>query len=88
MADCTVMMMRRHGMLRMPVDVAIDKHITPRYDKTYDMFNIIITSKFKNGTYHFNCLAIINCTVDGSRDFLGATLVGREDSPRHGLKTH
>ena len=58
MADRTVMMMKRHGMLRMPVDVAIDKHTIPRYGKTYNMLNII-TSKFKNGTYHFNCLATI-----------------------------
>ena len=78
-ADRTVMMMKRHGMLRMPVDVAIDKHAIPRYDKTYNMLNII-TSKFKSGTYHFNCLATINCTVKGSRAFLGATLVRRMDS--------
>ena len=79
MADRTVMMMRKHGMLRMSVDVAIDKRTIPRYGKTYNMLNIII-SKFKNGTYHFNCLAIINCTVEGSRTFLGATLVRRDDS--------
>ena len=79
MADRTVMMMKRHGMLRIPVDVAIDKHTIPRYDKTYNMLNII-TSKFKNGTYHFNCLATINCTVEGSRALLGAALVIREDS--------
>ena len=79
MADRTVMRMKRHGMLRVPVDVAIDKHTIPRYDKTYNMLNII-TSKFKSGTYHFNCLATINCTVEGSRAFLGATLVRRMDS--------
>ena len=79
MADRTVMRMKRHGMLRVPVDVAIDKHAIPRYDKTYNMLNII-TSKFKSGTYHFNCLATINCTVEGSRAFLGATLVRRMDS--------
>ena len=49
MVDRTVMRMRRrHGMFRTLVDVAIDKHIIPRYDKTYSMLNII-TSKFKNG---------------------------------------
>ena len=79
MTDRTVMMMKRHGMLRVPVDVAIDKHTIPRYDKTYNMLNII-TSKSKDGTYHFNCLATINCTVEGSRAFLGATLVRRIDS--------
>ena len=87
MADRTVMRMKRHGMLRVPVDVAIDKHTIPRYDKTYNMLNII-TSKFKSGTYHFNCLATINCTVEGSRAFLGATIVRRMDSLRHGLKAH
>ena len=79
MADRTIMMMKRHGMLRMPVDVAIDKHTIPRYDKIYNMLNII-TSKSKNGTYHFNCLAAINCTVEGSRALLGAALVRREDT--------
>ena len=81
MADRTVMRMKRHGMLRVPVDVAIDKHAIPRYDKTYNMLNII--SKFKSGTYHFNCLATINCTVESSN-------AGQKDgfSFRHGLKTH
>ena len=59
--------------------MAIDKHAIPRYDKTYNMLNII-TTKFKSGTYHFNCLATINCTVESSRAFLGATLVRRMDS--------
>ena len=59
--------------------MAIDKHAIPRYDKTYNTLNII-TSKFKSGTYHFNCLATINCTVEGSRAFLGATLARRMDS--------
>ena len=66
-------------MLRVPVDVAIDKHPIPRYDKIYNMLNII-TSKSKNGTYHFNCLATINCTVEGSRALLGAALVRRGDT--------
>ena len=59
--------------------MAIDKHAIPRYDKTYNTLNII-TTKFKSGTYHFNCLATINCTVKGFRDFLGATIVRRMDS--------
>ena len=68
--------------------MAIDKHAIPRYDKTYNMLNII-TSKFRDGTYHFNCLATINCTMKGSRAFLGATLVRREDSLSDTvLKTH
>ena len=79
MAGCTVTRMRSHGMLRTPVDVVIDKRAIPRYDKTYNMPNII-TSKFKNGTYHFNCLATINCSVEGSIAFLRVILVRKEDS--------
>ena len=59
--------------------MAIDKHAIPRYDKTYNTLNII-TSKSRDGTCHFNCLATINCTVEGSRAFLGATLARRMDS--------
>ena len=62
--------MRIHDMLMNPVDVAIDRHLIPRYDMTCNMLNII-TSKFKNGTYHFNCLATVNCIINGSRVFLG-----------------
>ena len=58
--------------------MAIDKHAIPRCDKAYNMLNII-TSKFKNGTYHFNCLATINCTVEGSRALLEDVRVRREN---------
>ena len=61
MADRTITRMRMHGMFRTPADVAIDKHTILRYDRTCNMLNII-TSKFKSGTYHFNCLATVNCT--------------------------
>ena len=79
MVDRAVKMKRRCSILKIPVDVAIDKHIIPRYDKTHNMLNII-ASKFKSGTCHFNCLATINCTVEGSRAFRGAALVRRMDS--------
>ena len=59
--------------------MAIDKHTVPRYGRMYNMLDII-TSKFKSGTCHFDCLATINCTVKGSRAFLGTTLVRRMDS--------
>ena len=58
MVDRAVKMRRRCSMLKIPVDMAIDKHVIPRYDKTHNMLNII-TSKFKNGAYHFSCLATI-----------------------------
>ena len=78
MIDCTIKRLKRHGVFRMPVDVAIDKHLIPRYDKNPDMTNMI-NSKTQNGTYHYNCLATINCTEDGSRAFLGAVIFRRED---------
>ena len=75
MADRTVMRpMKRHGMLRVPGC----GNRQARHSKIR-LLNII-TSKFKSGTYHFNCLATINCTVESSRAFLGATLVRRMDS--------
>ena len=79
MADRTVMKMRRHGMFRTPANAVIDKHITTGYNKAYNMLNIIIASKFKNRTCHFNCLATINYTMNDSRVFLGVALIKRED---------
>ena len=87
-ADRTVMRMKRHGMLRVPVDVAIDKHAIPRYDKTYNMLNII-TSKFKSGTYHFE-LSCHHQLHRGKLQGLSGGDAGQKDgfSFRHGLKTH
>ena len=59
--------------------MAIDKHTIPRYGRMYNMLDII-TSKFKSRTCHFDCLAAINCTVKGSRAFLGTTLLRRMGS--------
>ena len=39
--DRTVRRMRRHGMFRTPVDVAIDKHLVCRYDKFDKIVNTI-----------------------------------------------
>ena len=77
--DRTVRRMRRHGMFRTPVDVAIDKHLVCRYDKFERIVNTI-KSKYKRGTCNFNCLATVNCIVDGSRAFLGAKLFLRGHS--------
>ena len=49
--------MRRRGMFRKPVDVAIDKHLG-RYD--IDRIVNTIKSKYKRGTCNFNCLATVN----------------------------
>ena len=75
----TVRRMKKHGMLNLPVDVAIDKHLIGRFDKHPNMINTIF-SKFKNGTFCFNGLATINCTLKGTRACLGAVIVKRIDS--------
>ena len=75
----TVRRMKKHGMFSKPVDVAIDKHLIWRFDKHPNMINMIF-SKIKNGTYCFNGLATINCTLKNSRACLGAVIVRRIDS--------
>ena len=77
--DRTVRRMRRHGMFRKPVDVAIDKHLVCRYDR-FDRIVNTIKSKYKRGTCNFNCLATVNCIVEDSRAFLGAKLFLRGQS--------
>ena len=76
--DRTVRRMRRRGMFREPVDIAIDKHLVCRYDRFRRIVNTI-KSKPKKGTYNFNCLATANCIVAGPRAFLAARLVRRGD---------
>ena len=77
--DRTVRQMRRRGMFRKPVDVAIDKHLVCRYDR-FDRIINTIKSKYKRGTCNFNCLATVNCIVEDSRAFLGAKLFLRGQS--------
>ena len=77
--DRTVRQMRRRGMFRKPVDVAIDKHLVCRYDR-FDRIVNTIKSKYKRGMCNFNCLATVNCIVEGSRAFLGAKLFLRGQS--------
>ena len=77
--DRTVRQMRRRGMFRKPVDVAIDKHLVCRYDRIDRIVNTI-KSKYKRGTCNFNCLATVNCIVEDSRAFLGAKLFLRGQS--------
>ena len=66
-------------MFRTPIDVAIDKHLVCRYDKFEKIVNTI-KSKYKRGTCNFNCLATVNCIVDGSQAFLGSKLFLRDHS--------
>ena len=77
--DRTVHRMRRHGMFRSPIDVAIDKHLVCRYDK-FERIVTTIKSKYKRGTCNFNCLTTVNCMVDDSRALLNAKLFPRDHS--------
>lgn len=72
----TVCKMRRHGMFKRPIDMAIDKHLVCRYDKFGEIINTI-KSKSKKGTSNFNCLATANCINEGSRAFLAVRVVRR-----------
>ncbi len=74
----SVLHARRRGMLRRPVDVAIDFHKIGRYDKIKNML-FMIKSKYERGTCTFNSLATAHCTVAGSRLCLAAILATRGD---------
>lgn len=76
----SVRRMRRHGLLRRPVDVAIYFHDVCRYDKNPDM-KFMRHSRHKNGTTLFNTLASVHCVTEGSRACLGALLRTRDVSP-------
>ena len=72
--------LRHHGLLRKPVDVAIDFHNICRYDKNPDM-KFMRYSKHKNGTHQFNTLSSIHCITEGARACLGVLLRTREIFP-------
>ena len=74
----TVRQARRRGMLRRPVNVAIDFHKIGRYDRIKNML-FMVKSKYENGTCTFNSLATAHCTVAGSRLCLAAILATRGD---------
>lgn len=74
----TVRQARRRGMLRRPVNVAIDFHKIGRYDRVKNML-FMIKSKYENGTCTFNSLATAHCTVAGSRLCLASILATRGD---------
>ena len=58
--------LRRHGLLRKPVELAIDFHDICRYDKNPNM-KFMRHSKYKNGTRLFNTLATVHCVTGQSR---------------------
>ena len=69
---------RRHGMLRRPVDVAIDEHDIPSYARVLGM-TYAVFSKYKKGAKKFHRLATLHCVVRGHRLTLGVEAVRRGD---------
>ena len=66
----SVKRLRRHGMFRKPVNIAIDFHDVCRYDKNPNM-KFMRHSRYKNGTCLFNTLGSVHCVTEGSRACLG-----------------
>ena len=62
----SVKRLRRHGLLRKPVNLAIDFHDICRYDKNPNM-KFMRHSRYKNGTHLFNTLATVHCVTGQSR---------------------
>ena len=76
----SVRRLKRHGLLREPVDIAIDFHDVCRYDKDPDM-RFMRYSKHKNGTHLFNTLASVHCVTEGCRACLGVLMRTRDTFP-------
>ena len=75
----SVLVSRRRGMFRDPIDVSIDMHDIPFYCKVLNM-TYAIFSKSKRGTTKFNRLATIHCVVDGCRFTLGIEIMRKENT--------
>ena len=71
--------MKKAGMFRNPVVVAIDEHQVGWYGKGSDS-QYITRSKSKNGTSGFYSLATVHCVAGGSRAALGTRLVKKTDN--------
>ena len=71
--------MKKAGMFRNPVVVAIDEHLVGWYGKGSDS-QYITHSKSKNGTSRFYSLATVHCVAGGSRVALGARLVKKTNN--------
>ena len=57
----SVLHARRWGMLRHPVNVAVDFHRIGRYDKIKNIL-FMVKSKYERGICTFNSLATAHCT--------------------------
>ena len=76
----SVKRLRRHGLLRGPVYIAMNFHDVCRYDRDPDM-KFMRYSKHKNGTHLFNTLASVRCVTEGARACLRVLVRTRETFP-------
>ncbi len=67
--DSTVSKLRELGVFDIPVTIAIDKHLIPKYDKLPNHF--LIQSKSKNSTNHFESYCTMQCVEKRIRAQLG-----------------
>ena len=68
----------RKGMQTRGILVAIDKHLIPRHDRDNMMY--LVYSKFKGGTYRFECYATMQAVGTKISAVLGCFRVTRDDS--------
>ena len=80
----SVKRLRRHGLLRKPVDIAIDFHDICRYDKNPDM-KFMRYSRHKNGTHLFNTLPASIASLKGARACLGVLMRTRDVFPANAV---
>lgn len=78
MVTRSMVLARRRGMLRHPVDVAIDEHDIPSHARVLGM-TYAVFSRYRKGTKKFHRLATLHRMVDGHRPTLGVGVVRRED---------
>ena len=76
--DSTISHLKKLGMFRKPVTVAIDKHFIPRYDKTDSPY--LIKSKSKNSTDTFEGYGTIQCVEKQCRAQIGCMPIKKGDS--------
>lgn len=70
---------KRHGMLRQPVDVAIDEHDIPLHVQIMKIIHAVF-SRGKKGTIRFHRMVTIYCTVNGQCLTLGVEVMRRGES--------
>lgn len=76
--DSTITHLKKLGMFRTLVTVAIDKHFIPRYDKTDSPY--LIKSKSKNSTTIFEGYGTIQCVEKSCRAQIGAIPIRKRHS--------